>query len=73
MILGSSTDSTSITPGTASADSQAKLNEDLNRFLNLLIAQLKNQDPLDPLDSNEFTSQLVAVKSSVPSTLPSDS
>ena len=45
--------------GTQSAASQAKLDEDLNRFLNLLVTQLKNQDPLDPLDANEFTSQLV--------------
>lgn len=27
-------------------------------FLTLLTAQLKNQDPLSPLDSNEFTAQL---------------
>ena len=36
-----------------------KLDQDLNRFLNLLVTQLKNQDPLDPMDANEFTSQLV--------------
>jgi flagellar basal-body rod modification protein FlgD len=28
-------------------------------FLNLLTTQLQNQDPLDPLDTNEFTQQLV--------------
>lgn len=28
-------------------------------FLTLLTTQLQNQDPLDPLDSNEFTQQLV--------------
>ncbi len=27
--------------------------------MNLLVTQLKNQDPLDPLDTNEFTAQLV--------------
>ena len=27
-------------------------------FLSLLTAQLKNQDPLSPVDSNEFTGQL---------------
>tara|TARA_B110000027_G_C16063107_1_gene275489 strand:+ start:485 stop:1180 length:696 start_codon:yes stop_codon:yes gene_type:complete len=42
-----------------SAAAQAKLDEDLNKFLNLLVTQLKNQDPLDPMDANEFTSQLV--------------
>ncbi|MDA0996599.1 MAG: hypothetical protein O2944_00140 [Proteobacteria bacterium] len=45
--------------GSKSADSKAKLDDDLNRFLNLLVTQLKNQDPLDPLDTNEFTAQLV--------------
>src|ERR1700710_190147 len=28
-------------------------------FLTLLTTQLKNQNPLDPLDTNQFTSQLV--------------
>lgn len=27
-------------------------------FLNMLLAQLKNQDPLDPQDATEFTAQL---------------
>ena len=51
--------STVIDPDSKSGGSQVKLQENLNRFLNLLITQLKNQDPLDPLDANEFTSQLV--------------
>ena len=32
-------------------------------FLSLLTTQLQNQDPLDPLDTNEFTSQLVQFSS----------
>ena len=56
MIIGGSQ---SAARGSQSANSQAKLEDDLNRFLNLLVTQLKNQDPLDPMDSNEFTSQLV--------------
>lgn len=51
----SSTSSTA----TEAASSQAKLEEDLNHFLNLLVTQLQNQDPLEPLDANEFTAQLV--------------
>ncbi len=39
--------------------SKQKLAEDLDQFMNLLVAQLQNQDPLDPMDANEFTSQLV--------------
>jgi len=31
-----------------------------NTFLQLLTTQLKNQNPLDPLDTNQFTQQLVA-------------
>ena len=51
---GTSTDSTS-----QSAQSAASLQGDMNQFLNLLTTQLKNQDPLDPMNSNEFTTQLV--------------
>ncbi len=39
--------------------SKTKLSGDLDSFLNLLTAQLKNQDPLSPMDSTEFTNQLV--------------
>lgn len=45
--------------GTAAAD-QRQLVEDFDDFLTLLTTQLQNQDPLDPMDSNEFTQQLVA-------------
>ncbi len=44
---------------TKSETSQQKLAKDLDQFLNLLVTQLKHQDPLDPMDPNEFTSQLV--------------
>lgn len=42
-----------------SGQASDKLNDDLNKFLNLLVTQLKHQDPLDPMDATEFTSQLV--------------
>lgn len=32
-----------------------------NQFLQLLIAQLKNQDPLSPMDSTSFISQLASL------------
>ena len=38
--------------------SRASLVSNFETFLSLLTAQLKNQDPLSPLDSNEFTAQL---------------
>lgn len=36
-----------------------KLAEDFNQFLTLLTTQLQNQDPLNPMDSSEFTNQIV--------------
>jgi flagellar basal-body rod modification protein FlgD len=35
------------------------LNQDFDSFMLLLTTQLQNQDPTDPLDTNEMTSQLV--------------
>ncbi len=35
------------------------LADDFSQFLQLLTTQLQNQDPLSPMDSNEFTNQLV--------------
>lgn len=59
MLIGGSTESSALVDGSQSANSKAKLDGELNRFLNLLVTQLKNQDPLDPMDANEFTTQLV--------------
>lgn len=36
-----------------------KITADFDMFLNLLTTQLQNQDPLDPMDSSEYTQQLV--------------
>lgn len=41
----------------------ARINADFNTFLTLLTAQLQNQDPLDPLDTDKFVSQLVQFSS----------
>jgi flagellar basal-body rod modification protein FlgD len=40
---------------------QIQLSSDYNTFLQLLTTQLKNQDPLSPMDTNTFTQQLVAM------------
>ncbi|CAB3786571.1 Basal-body rod modification protein FlgD [Paraburkholderia ultramafica] len=50
----SSTGSTSSTSGTSATDLQ-------NTFLQLLVAQLKNQDPTNPMDSSQMTSQLAQI------------
>lgn len=38
----------------------AKLSQDYTTFLKMLTTQLQNQDPLSPMDSAQFTQQLVA-------------
>jgi flagellar basal-body rod modification protein FlgD len=41
------------------ATDKAGIADNFNAFLLLLTTQLKNQSPLDPLDTNQFTQQLV--------------
>ncbi len=48
---------------TASDRSTTQLADNFETFLTLLTTQLQNQDPLEPLDSNEFTEQLVQFSS----------
>ena len=40
-------------------DPLASFTSNLNNFLTMLMTQLKNQDPSSPMDTNQFTSQLV--------------
>jgi flagellar basal-body rod modification protein FlgD len=54
----SSTAATSTTQD-ATALGKTQLASSFNTFLTLLTTQLKNQDPMSPLDSNQFTQQLV--------------
>lgn len=42
-----------------SAGSRARLSDNYDTFLVLLTSQLQNQDPLSPMDSTQFTQQLV--------------
>ena len=51
--------STPAQTGTNAAASSATLADNFDTFLNILTAQIKNQDPLEPLDSSQFTQQLV--------------
>jgi flagellar basal-body rod modification protein FlgD len=44
----------------AGTNALTQLSSDFNNFLTLLTTQLKNQDPLSPMDSTQFTAQLVA-------------
>ena len=42
----------------AAAASKSSTADTQNRFLSLLVAQMKNQDPLNPLDNAQVTSQM---------------
>jgi flagellar basal-body rod modification protein FlgD len=55
---GSSTAST--TSSTTSSGSTATPTLGYNDFLQLLLAQMQNQDPLNPTDSTEYVSQLAS-------------
>jgi len=53
---GSTANSSAATAGLAGSQ---QLAGNFDTFLQLLTTQLQNQDPLDPLDTNQFTQQLV--------------
>jgi flagellar basal-body rod modification protein FlgD len=50
---------TAASGGATSPDAMAQLSGNFSTFLTLLTSQLKNQDPTAPMDSNQFTQQLV--------------
>lgn len=55
--IGSSTSITNAT-ATTTVDTKA-IAGNFTQFLTLLTTQLRNQNPLDPMDTNQFTQQLV--------------
>ena len=54
-----STSSTSSKSGGSGTDSVAA---DTDKFMTLLVAQLQNQDPLNPMDNSQMTSQLAQLQ-----------
>lgn len=50
----------SASTGSNAAASSASLADNFDTFLNILTAQIQNQDPLEPMDSSQFTDQLVS-------------
>ncbi|MBI1210405.1 MAG: flagellar hook assembly protein FlgD [Alphaproteobacteria bacterium] len=50
---------TSSAASTAASSARQTLSSNYDTFLKLLTAQLQNQDPLSPMDSTQFTQQLV--------------
>src|SRR3984885_7455621 len=55
----SSTSTSSSTAQAAGSSASQQLAGNFDTFLQLLTTQLQNQNPLDPLDTNQFTEQLV--------------
>lgn len=46
--------------GSALTSSAAKASVDYQSFLKLLVAEMKNQDPTNPMDSTQFVAQLAS-------------
>lgn len=61
-VIGSSTlaniNSTPASSATTGADSGSELND---RFMTLLVTQLKNQDPTSPMENSDMTAQLAQI------------
>jgi flagellar basal-body rod modification protein FlgD len=55
----SSTSSSAAAAGAVGSNASQQLAGNFDTFLQLLTTQLQNQNPLDPLDTNQFTQQLV--------------
>ncbi len=55
----SASNATSSSSNSASSNALAQFSNNFQDFLTLLTTQLKNQDPMSPMDSTQFTSQLV--------------
>jgi flagellar basal-body rod modification protein FlgD len=51
--------STQMPTSSTGQDAMSQLSSNFDTFLQLLTTQLKNQDPTSPMDSNQFTQQLV--------------
>jgi len=56
--LLNSVNGTSTTTGTGSSKNDSSAQAVQDRFLKLLVAQLNNQDPMNPLDNAQMTSQI---------------
>ncbi|MEF9416575.1 flagellar hook assembly protein FlgD [Ralstonia sp. SM1864_UCD524_TZ4] len=62
MTVSSTTSTTSTSSTTSTTGITSQTGTDLqNTFMQLLVAQLKNQDPLNPMDNSQLTSQLAQI------------
>lgn len=60
MSISAISTSTGTAATTSTSSTTSDLTTDTTAFLNLLITQLQNQNPLDPTDTNEFVGQLIS-------------
>ncbi|MES4612619.1 MAG: flagellar hook assembly protein FlgD [Ewingella sp.] len=60
-VLSSVNDSTDNTINTDNSKPKSTADDLSNNFLTLLVAQLKNQDPTNPMDNAQLTSQLAQI------------
>ncbi len=61
--MTSISDTTSTTSTTATSTTSTSLNDlDMDTFLQLMITELQNQDPLEPLDNAELLSQISQIR-----------
>jgi flagellar basal-body rod modification protein FlgD len=51
----------SVNAKSSTSSTKSEISETENRFLKILTTQLKNQDPLNPMDNAEITSQLAQI------------
>jgi flagellar basal-body rod modification protein FlgD len=59
VVSATGTSSSSSSSSTTGSTTSTGLADNFQTFLTLLTTQLQNQNPLDPLDTNQFTQQLV--------------
>jgi flagellar basal-body rod modification protein FlgD len=59
MSVGSVASNTTSTTNTSTTPASAGIGLTSNQFLSLLTTQLQSQNPLDPTDPNQFTSEMV--------------
>ena len=60
------TDITATTPTTSTESTgitEVDQSDEMSEFLLLLTAQIENQDPMEPLDANQFVEQLAMINS----------
>src|SRR5438309_6693943 len=58
-VVSAATSTSSTSKTTTASTATTGIADNFQTFLTLLTTQLQNQNPLDPLDTNQFTQQLV--------------